>query len=173
MRLGSYNKGMNNNSGRGVIKMGFIIAILIFIFVIFRKLGKNLLDLIDSLFGKKQQVVDEKKEKEREQAIKDSIDWSNISYSKSQYNAFCETIWTGLYGNPLTEDERVVWSVFKKMKTNDDVKCLKLYYGRRKAGTLLFPKQSTLSESLAEVFTANELNTCNYLLKRNGLQERV
>lgn len=173
MNKTNYNRALNNFSAKGSIKLIFVIGVAVLIFVVFKKLGRTLLDFIDSISGKKQQEIDEKKETEREEALKDSIDWTNISYSKSQYNSFCETIHTGLFGNPLTEDERVVWSVFKKMKTNDDVKCLKLFYGRRSAGTLFFPKQSTLSEALAEVFSANELNTCNYLLKQNGITERV
>ena len=158
---------------KGILKVGILIAVLVFVFVIFRKIGKNLMDLIDRLFGKQQEQIDKEKEKERVNAIKGSIDWSNISFSKSQYLSFCETIHHALYSNPLTEDERMVWSVFKKMKTNDDVKCLKYFYGRRSAGTLFYPRQSTLGECLAETLSANELNTCNYLLKKNGLTERV
>lgn len=168
----NYSKTLKNLPYKAIFKVGFLIAALIFVFVVFKKIGKALLSFIDSFTGTKNDQNNQQHNTDYLNAQRDAINWKNISFGKDVYMAKCDTIFTALQGS-FVEDEMTIWRVFKTMKTNDDVKCMKFYWGTRPIGLYGFRQEMTLSQALAYLLSANELNTCNYMLKRNGLQERV
>jgi len=147
-----------------------IIPIAIFIVVFFA--AKKIFDMVLNLLGQKNEQLIEQTNQDSLDSAKKEIDESYLTYSKSQYYNFADGIYTALQGS-FSEDEMSVWNVFKKIKTNDDFLQLTIAYGIRPVGFIGFRTPMNLSQSIRALFSNNEINTCNYLLKKNGVTKTI
>ena len=144
------------------------IAIFIVVFLGARKI----FDMLLNLFGQRNEDLIKENNNTALELAKDEVNEANLSYSKNQYTHFADGIYTALQSS-MSEDEMAVWDIFKKIKNNDDFLQLEISYNVRPIGFYGFRTEMNLSQSIRSLFSANEINTCNYLLRTNGVTKRI
>jgi len=112
------------------------------------------------------------KEKEDIEQTQNELEQSNLTFSKSQYNDFADTIYTALQSG-FTEDEEAIYTVFKRLKNNDDFKQLKLSYGSRLIGLYGFRVSMNLTKSIRSLLNDDECKHINYIMSNRGLTTRI
>ena len=144
------------------------VAIAVVVFLGARKIFNMLLDIL----GQRNQNLIVQNNNESLNSAKDEVNESKLTYSKNQYTVFADGIYTAIQSS-LSEDEMAVWNVFKKIKNNDDLLQLQIAWNVRPCGIIGFRVELNLSQAIRSVFSNNEINTCNYLLKRNGVTKTI
>ena len=157
---------MNKNN----FKVNDLLKIAIFIVVFLG--ARKIFDMLLNLFGQRNEDLIKENNDTALQLARDERNMDNLSYSLNQYTHFADGIYTALQSG-MTEDEMAVWDVFKKIKNNDDFLQLEIAYNVRPIGFYGFRTEMNLSQSIRSLFSSNEINTCNYLLKKNGVTKRI
>jgi hypothetical protein len=158
------NKKVNFETFKTV---GFILLIVL-IFVFFKKL----MLLISDMFGTKEQGDKEERDREDEQETQNELDESKLTYTKSQYKDFANTIYTALEEG-FTEDEDAIYTVFKRLKNNHDYYQLKLAYGKRLHGIYGFREAYNLVSAIRRLLNDDECKQINYIMSNRGLTTRI
>lgn len=122
-------------------------------------------------------VIRRKRKSEKNlKVIEEEVVQGNLSYDASQYAVFADALESCLSDKGLTAglygvNQKGVYEVFRKMKTDDDVKQLIVAFGTRefrKAYT--FGKHDcTLPQALSLLMTTGEIREINEILKENNI----
>lgn len=117
--------------------------------------------------------------KEALQQIEASVQQENLTYDVAQYIVLADTLEAhlsdnGLSGGLLGVNQKGVYEVFRKLKTDDDLKRLYTAFGIRK-----FRKQFTIgsreldmAHAVALLMTTGEVEKINSILSENGINMR-
>lgn len=122
-------------------------------------------------------VIRRKRKSEKNlKVIEEEVVQGNLSYAASQYSVFADGIESNLSDKGISAglfgvNQKGVYEVFRKMKTDDDVKQLIVAFGTRefrKAYT--FGKHDcTLPQALSLLMTTGEIREINKILKENNI----
>ena len=159
---------MKNKINNETLKTVGIIMLIVLMLVFFKKF----MLLLGDIFGTTAREEEEEKEKEDIEQTQNELEQSNLTYSKSQYNDFADTIYTALQSG-FTEDEEAIYTVFKRLKNNDDFKQLKLSYGSRLIGLYGFRVSMNLTKSIRSLLNDDECKHINYIMSNRGLTTRI
>ncbi len=114
------------------------------------------------------------------QQIEASVQHENLTYSPEQYIVLADALEghlsdNGLSGGLLGVNQKGVYEVFRKLKTDDDLKRLYTAFGIR-----TFRKQFTIgrrelnmAQALGLLMTSGEVEVINDILSENGLNMRL
>jgi hypothetical protein len=111
-------------------------------------------------------------EKEKEPNVK-------LTYKPSQYITWADKIEDAFNVNFFDfTDEEAIYSIMRKLKTNNDWLELMKAYGKRKyydptSATYIFGKDINLITSLQLELDTKEKNRVNLILKNNGIKYRI
>lgn len=131
--------------------------------------------MIYDLFFKKK-TEQEIKEKE----IDKELNEKKLSYPKSQYYSFADSLETAMEN--ATTDEETIYSVFRKLKNNNDYLMLQKAFGSRVYsgelfGVLIsyidFTNGNTLEQWLHFELDDSEINKLNDILKLRKITYRI
>lgn len=120
---------------------------LLIVFVIVYFLGRSI--------GKKQQGSQ----------LLDEIKNDNLTYQKSQYIVFADKLYSAMIGFGTDEDS--IYSVFRKMNTDDDVKQLIVAFGSKRIEFTI--GGSTLAEWLVTELSESEMTELNNILSQRNI----
>lgn len=105
-----------------------------------------------------------------------TIQTENLTYELPQYSTFADDIESNLSDKGITAgllgvNQKGVYEVFGKMKTNDDVKQVIVAFGTRKfRKAYTFGRHDcTLSQALSLLMTTGEIRNINEILKENNI----
>ena len=122
-------------------------------------------------------VIRRKRKSEKNlKVIEEEVVQDNLSYDASQYSVFADGIESNLSDKGISAglfgvNQKGIYEVFRKMKTDDDVKQLIVAFGTRefrKAYT--FGKHDcTLPQALSLLMTTGEIREINEILKENNI----
>jgi len=102
-----------------------------------------------------------------------------LTYKPSQYVAWSDKIEDAMNANWLDfTDEEAIYSIMRKLKTNNDWLELMKSYGKRKyydptSATYIFGKDINLLTALQLELDTKEKNKVNTILKNNGIRYRI
>lgn len=102
-----------------------------------------------------------------------------LTYKPSQYVAWSDKIEDAMNANWLDfTDEEAIYSIMRKLKTNNDWLELMKSYGKRKyydptSATYVFGKDINLLTALQLELDTKEKNKVNTILKNNGIRYRI
>ena len=126
----------------------------------------------------------EKKDEDYIKTVEGDIVSSGLSYSESEYLAMADSLEqhfgdTGLSAGFLGVNQKGVYEVMRRMKSNSDINKLQVVFGVRKFKdlSLLSPmlaslakeKDYTLVEAVTQLLTSGERKKVNEILAENGL----
>lgn len=116
----------------------------------------------------------EKQDEKLINVINDSVVTSNLTYTEAEYAIMAEslrTYFTDQNSGLLGIDQKGIYDVMGRMKTNDDVAIM-----IEKFGTIEYRKNFTfgketynLVEAMSKLLTAGERRQVNNILKENGV----
>jgi hypothetical protein len=102
-----------------------------------------------------------------------------LTYKPTQYVTWADKIEDAMNANWLDfTDEEAIYSIMRKLKTNNDWLELMKSYGKRKyydptSATYIFGKDINLLTALQLELDTKEKNKVNTILKNNGIRYRV
>jgi hypothetical protein len=102
-----------------------------------------------------------------------------LTYKPTQYVAWSDKIEDAMNANWLDfTDEEAIYSIMRKLKTNNDWLELMKSYGKRKyydptSATYIFGKDINLLTALQLELDTKEKNKVNTILKNNGIRYRI
>jgi len=159
---------MNNKINSSTLKTIGILMLIVLMFVFFKKIMLAL----NSIFGTTEKEQADKQDKEDEQQTKEDLNEDNLTYTNSQYKDFANTIYIALEDS-IGEDEEAIYTVFKRLKNNDDYYKLKLTYGKRLHGLYGFRESYNLVSAIRRLLNDEECRQINYIMSNRGLTTRI
>lgn len=127
---------------------------------------------------------EDKKDEDYLQLVEDSIVVTDLSYSEIDYQSMAKALEqhfadTGLSGGWQGVNQKGIYEVMERMKTNADIEKLIAVYGKRPAKDISFAgplfaglvkeKEYTLNAAMSSLLTNGERKKVNEILKENGL----
>jgi len=143
------------------IKTGDIVSLgVVFIaFFLMDKVFKNL----SSVLGSETTEAEEAVQDSNETATQAEANESALSYPKSSYYDFADSIYTAMQASYFV-DEDAIYQTFRKLKNNADYVQLKLAYGERPHGFYGFRVNKNMVQSLRSDLDEQEIFYVNRIL---------
>ncbi|MCX6250729.1 MAG: hypothetical protein NTX61_08255 [Bacteroidetes bacterium] len=103
--------------------------------------------------------------------VSKAINRKNMSYSKAQYDAFADRLFTAMYG--MGTDTPAIMDTFSNCKNNDDVLAIIEAFGKRKSQSALWGvfggQEYTLPEYLSKELSSSDTAKLNTILSGKGI----
>lgn len=149
-------------------------------------IGGALLLVILFLYVRKKirEAKEDRRDDEYLQLVQNSVTATDLNYSDAEYLAMADALEqyfgdTGLSAGLLGVNQKGVYSVMEKMKSNSDLSRLEVVFAKRNLkdlsiaspmfSALVKAKPYTLNEAMTQLLTTGELKKVNKILAKNGL----